>query len=103
MSKLVVFPRKSNMKPKAGDAVAAETSVATQLTGAVMPIKAAAAAAPALIELTEALKSATAYRTLRQERTNARLKGRREKKAKEAAEAPPKKESETAEAPAAAE
>ena len=90
MSKLVVFPRKSNAKPKAGDSSAAETAAATQLAGgAVLPIatRQKAATGVTLIDLTAELKAGSAYRTLRQERTNARLLGRRNKKAKEAAAA----------------
>jgi hypothetical protein len=60
--------------------------------------KAAAAAAPVFVELSEELKERSAYKTLRQERTNARLAGRRAKKAKEAAE---KKEGEEKKADAA--
>jgi large subunit ribosomal protein L13e len=37
-AKLIVFPRKSNQKPKQGDSAAAETSTATQFTGVVMPV-----------------------------------------------------------------
>jgi large subunit ribosomal protein L13e len=37
-AKLIVFPRKSNAKPKAGDSSAAETSTATQFVGTVMPV-----------------------------------------------------------------
>jgi large subunit ribosomal protein L13e len=87
-----VFPRKSNQKPKKGDSAPAETAAATQLKGAPLPVAAKAAAAVTFVPLTDALKAATAYVTLRQERTNAKLKGRREKKAKEAAEKGDKKE-----------
>lgn len=89
MAKLVVFPRKSNQKPKKGDSAPAETDAAmsTQLVGAVLPIAGKAAKKVELVALTEELKSATAYRSLRQERTNARLVGRRAKKAAEKAAA----------------
>ena len=57
-----------------------------QLSGAVLPI---AQPAPALqfVALTEELKKGTAHASLRQEWINMKLKGKREKKAKEAAEA----------------
>ena len=88
MSKLVVLPRKSGKKEKKGDtphAAAATALALPQATTAVLPV-AAPAAAPVFVELTDELKAASAYRTLRQERTNAKLAGRRAKKAKEAAE-----------------
>ena len=57
LSKLVVFPRKSNAQPKAGDSAPAETAAATQLTGPLMPITGkAAAAAVTLVPLTAELK-----------------------------------------------
>lgn len=87
MAKLVVFPRKSNQAPKKGDAAPAETAAAKQLAGPVMPIAKKGAAKVELVALTEELKSATAYRVLRQERTNARLVGIRAKKAAEKAAA----------------
>lgn len=87
MAKLVVFPRKSNQAPKKGDAAPAETAAATQLSGAIMPIAKKAAAKVELVELSAELKAATAYKSLRQERTNARLVGIRKKKAAEKAAA----------------
>lgn len=90
MAKLVVFPRKSNQKPKKGDSAPAETdaAISTQLVGTVMPIAGKAASKKVeLVTLTAELKAATAYRSLRQERTNARLVGRRAKKAAEKAAA----------------
>lgn len=86
MSKLVVFPRKSNNRVKKGDASAAETSAAVQLVGDVQPIKQPKPVAQ-LVSLAEAKEAAGAgaYRSLRQERTNQRLAGKRAKKAAEVA------------------
>ncbi|CAM9501891.1 unnamed protein product, partial [Discosporangium mesarthrocarpum] len=39
-SKLIIFPRKSNQKPKKGDAATTETATASQVTGTVMPLTA---------------------------------------------------------------
>mgnify|MGYP001087049991 CR=1 FL=1 len=89
LEKLVLFPRKGGAKHlHAGEADAATRKAATQLTGDVLPIN-TAAPAPAFIALTEELKGRKAFRTLRQERINAKLHGRR---AKKAAEAPAKPE-----------
>lgn len=103
MSKLVLFPRKSGAKNAAkkeavaGLAVAsaADRTAATQLTGEVMPIRQPAAAiefvsvADALAANTygkkEESKSVSAYRTLRLERSNKKLEGRRKLKAAAAA------------------
>lgn len=90
LSKLVVFPRKGS-KAKKGDSSAAETAAATQFVGPILPI-ARASAAPEFVEKPE--EPSHAYRTLRQERCNARIVGLRAKKAKEAAEKAPAKEKE---------
>lgn len=84
-SKLIVFPRKSNQKPKNGDSSVAETSSATQLTGAVLPIS--QESSEITFEAVGDLANFNAFRTLRLERCNRRMKGLREKRAKEAAEA----------------
>jgi len=100
MSKLVVLPRKATKAHKKGDApkATAKAALAAPLaTSSVLPI-AQPATAPVFVQLTDELKDRSAYRTLRQERTNAKLAGRRAKKAKEAAEG--KKEG-AADAPAA--
>ena len=76
MGKLTVLPRKAG-KTKKGDAAPAAVAAATQLVGKVLPFAAAASAAPVFVELTEELKGRTAYRTLRQERTNAKMFGKR--------------------------
>ncbi|WZN65210.1 ribosomal protein L13 [Chloropicon roscoffensis] len=84
-SKLVLFPKKAG-KPKKGDSSAAECATATQLGGAdVMPLS---AEKPELemVTVTAEMKGFNAYQKLRVERTNARLVGIREKRAKEEAE-----------------
>lgn len=82
LSKLVVFPRKNNTRPKAGDAPVAETSAAVQHTGPVEPIQ--QDRAPVEFRPVGELGSFSAYKTLRQERTNKKMKGKREKRAREA-------------------
>lgn len=91
-----MFPRKSNKAPKKGDSSAAETAAATQFTGPILPIT-QASTAPEFVAKPEA---SHAYRTLRQERCNARIAGLRAKKAKEAAEKAPAKDKEGGEAAA---
>ena len=54
---------------------------------AARPARDAAAAAPVFVAVTAEMKSATAFRTLRQEWINARMAGKRAKKAKEDEEA----------------
>jgi len=76
-AKLIVFPRKRG-KPKAGDAAAAELEKATQLTGAILPMP-AAAADEAPMAITAAMKEATAYHTIRMARADFRLFGIRQK------------------------
>ncbi len=77
--RLVVFPRHQK-KPKKGDATAAQIAEATQLTGSVgAPIKAPSAVTFAAV--TEEMKSARAYGTLRAARSEARLVGIRKKQA----------------------
>jgi large subunit ribosomal protein L13e len=97
LSKLVVFPRKAK-HPKKGDASAAELANVKQHVGAVLPISAAPVAAATLVSVTDELKNKQSYKALRQERTNAKLVGIREKKRKEAeAEKPKEKEEGAAE------
>ena len=84
-----MFPRKSTKAPKKGDSSAAETAAATQFVGAILPIS-QASSAPEFVAKPEG--PSHAYRTLRQERCNARIVGLRAKKAKEAAEKAPAKE-----------
>jgi len=89
-TKLLVFP-KNPSKPKPGDATKDDLAMATQLTTPLMPI----VKKPVQIEvraITDEDKAKNAYRTLRIERSNKRLKGIRDKRAAEkAAEADDKK------------
>ncbi|KAJ3089765.1 60S ribosomal protein L13 [Quaeritorhiza haematococci] len=82
-ARLIVFPKKAN-KPKKGDADAATVATATQFTGPIIPItqdKQAISEA----KISGPVKVA-AYRTLRIARSDKRLKGVREIRAKEKAE-----------------
>jgi len=87
-AKLVVFPRKSNAHPKKGDSGAEELKLAQQLPGALFPITQKSTAAE-FVPVTEDLIAKRVYAALRQERCNARMVGKRAKKAKEAAEKGP--------------
>ncbi len=84
-AKLVVFPRKSNVHGKKGDSAPEELKLAQQLTGPLFPI-AAKSGATQFTKLTDDLTSKKVYSILRQERCNARMVGKRAKKAKETAE-----------------
>jgi large subunit ribosomal protein L13e len=86
-AKLIVFPRKAG-KPKAGEASAEEiAAVQQQLSvAAAFPIT----GGPAVVgerAITEEDKKVNAYRTLRIARSDAKLVGVREKRAREKAEA----------------
>ncbi|CAM9137117.1 unnamed protein product, partial [Ectocarpus fasciculatus] len=83
-ARLVVFPRKGGAKK--GDATAEEVANATQLKGEIV---AAPQAAPAVTfgAITEEMKSFNAYSSLRNARNEAKLVGKRQKAAKEKAEA----------------
>ncbi|XP_055504999.1 60S ribosomal protein L13 [Leucoraja erinacea] len=83
-SKLIIFPRKASA-PKKGDSSAEEIKVATQLTGAVMPIKNVYKKERARV-ISEDEKNFKAFASLRMARANARLFGIRAKRAKEAAD-----------------
>jgi len=83
-SRLILFPLKAK-NPKKGDASAEELKLATQLRGVVMPIHQKVKKEKAR-KITDEEKKFKAYVTLRTERANQRLKGYREKKAREAAE-----------------
>lgn len=72
-------------KLRKGEASVEERKLATQLKGPVMPIKNAAPVIE-MREITESEKKFSAFKALRQARTNAKLWGIRAKKAKEAAE-----------------
>jgi large subunit ribosomal protein L13e len=94
--RLVVFPIRAK-KPRKGDASAEEQKLAHQLVGTLLPVrrgkayvKSERARAP-----TEEERKFAAFHSLRKARSNARLVGKRAKRAKEAAEsldAPKKKE-----------
>ncbi|KAJ3178372.1 60S ribosomal protein L13 [Geranomyces variabilis] len=82
-ARVIVFPKKAN-KPKKGDAERSVVAAATQLRGAILPI-----VQPALTDIERPLGDAPkvhAYRTLRIARSDKRLKGVREARAKAAAE-----------------
>jgi len=81
-AKLVVFPRRSR-KVKAGDSTAEDLASATQLQGPVLPIAHPKPAAE-LVAITGEMKGVKAYSQLRLERMNARLVGKRKKRAAEA-------------------
>lgn len=85
-SRLILFPKNRN-KPKAGDAKAEELKLATQLMDStIMPFpRSDTPKAKARTIEPEELKH-DVFVELRKARANARLKGYREKKAKEAAE-----------------
>jgi large subunit ribosomal protein L13e len=84
MAKLVLFPRGRRHEAKAGDASLEEIKAATQLKGAILPV----AEKEVVMEEMEVkpLQARSVYARLRQARTDQRLVGIREKKAKEAAE-----------------
>uniref|UniRef100_A0AC35TLU0 60S ribosomal protein L13 n=1 Tax=Rhabditophanes sp. KR3021 TaxID=114890 RepID=A0AC35TLU0_9BILA len=83
-SKLIVFPKKSSA-PKKGDATAEEVKLAQQLVGRVLPLTKPTISVP-LAKVTEELKKFEVFKHLRRVRADARYKGKREKKAAEAAE-----------------
>jgi len=86
-SRLILFPRKMS-KPKKGDSSAEEIKLANQLRGFIMPIK------PIMRKeksrpITDEMNKFDAFRALRHARAVKRLKGYREKKAREAENAAP--------------
>ncbi|KAK9324361.1 ribosomal protein L13e [Lipomyces orientalis] len=84
-AKLILFPRKAG-KPKKGDSEALEIAAATQVsTAAVFPISQPLPESEPRI-VTEEAKAVNAYATLRKARSDARLVGVREKRAKAKAE-----------------
>jgi len=84
-SKLILFPKKASA-PKKGDATAEELSTVTQVANhELMPVTQLAAHEPGRA-ITEDEKAFQAFRVLRQARINKKLHGKREKKAREAAE-----------------
>lgn len=83
-AKLVLLPRRNSKNAKAGDASKEEVKMASQLTGPLFPV--VYKPAPVAFEAVPEEKK-NVYAILRQERCNARMVGKRAKKAKEAAEA----------------
>ncbi|KAK9355963.1 ribosomal protein L13e [Lipomyces doorenjongii] len=84
-AKLILFPRKAG-KPKKGDSEVSELAAATQVsTAAVLPIAQTTLESEPRI-VTEEGKAFNAYATLRKARSDARLVGVREKRAKAKAE-----------------
>uniref|UniRef100_A0A7E5A168 60S ribosomal protein L13 n=1 Tax=Panagrellus redivivus TaxID=6233 RepID=A0A7E5A168_PANRE len=83
-SKLIVFPKKLN-KPTKGDSTAEEIKLATQLTGTVLPLQ-KAVPTQEIAPVTEALKKFEVYKYLRRVRADKKYKGKREEKAKAAAD-----------------
>jgi len=83
-SRLILFPKKLG-KPKKGDSSAEELKLATQLRGVIMPVKKSWQKEKAR-PITDQERKHSVFVELRKARANARLKGYREKKAREAAE-----------------
>jgi large subunit ribosomal protein L13e len=83
MSKLVVFPRGS--KVKAGDASKAEARAVPQLKGDILPISAKKQVE--FVKITDEMKAQRAYHVLRLEHNNAKMQGKREKRARDEEEA----------------
>jgi len=80
-SRLILFPRDSN-KPKKGDASVEERKLATQLKGAILPIK-SRVRAPKIRVPSEEEKKFGAHYIMRKARTTKRLHGKRAKKDQE--------------------
>eukprot|EP00891_Asterochloris_glomerata_P002294 jgi/Astpho2/2294/e_gw1.00040.130.1_t len=82
-SKLVVFPR-NKKKVKQGDSSSEEQQAAAQLTGHVLPLVHEKPEVE-FVTISDEMKNMRAYYKLRLERTNAKLVGKRAKRAAEAA------------------
>jgi len=84
-SKLILFPVHENRKLRKGEATEEERKVATQQKGPVLPLK---KAVPEIEyrKITDEERKFNAVHTLRRARADARLVGKRAKKAREAAE-----------------
>jgi len=83
-AKLIVFPRKSNTKPKSGDSAVSETSTATQFTGVIMPVVKSAPAVEYAAVTEDMQKSVvTAMRKSESERKIAGTRLRMKKEAEE--------------------
>lgn len=85
-SRLILFPKKLS-KPKKGDSSAEEQKLASQLRGVILPVRQPITKEKAR-PIEESEKKFSVFVHLRKARANKRLKGYREKKAKEAAEDP---------------
>ncbi|RUP51325.1 50S ribosomal protein L13e [Jimgerdemannia flammicorona] len=83
-SKLIVFPRRTG-RPREGDGDAADLATAVQFHGKIVPIEQPAQDVEARA-ITAKDKSVNAYAQLRKARSDFRLRGVREKRAKDKAE-----------------
>jgi len=81
-AKLIVFPRKSNAKPKAGDSSPQETSTATQFVGTVMPVL---KSAPVIefAQVTKEMQKNSVVTAMRKSESERRIMGTRQRMAKE--------------------
>ncbi|KAL3075704.1 hypothetical protein niasHS_012534 [Heterodera schachtii] len=84
-SRLIIFPKKMN-KPKKGDSSPEELKLAAQMPGSVVMPPVAKQRRLKAEPITEAMNKFSAYCHQRRVRADKRLKGKREKKAKEAAD-----------------
>lgn len=78
-AKLVVFPRKSLNKPKAGDAAPEETKNAVQVAGALFPITRTVLKSESAV-ITEEMKEESVFAKLRVARADARIAGKQKKR-----------------------
>jgi large subunit ribosomal protein L13e len=83
-AKLILFPRNAK-KPKKADSSPEELKLAAQLRGTIQPLRVVQRREKAR-EVSEELKKFSVYAHLRRVRSDVRLRGKREKKALEAAE-----------------
>lgn len=81
-SKLVLFPRKSGSKPKAGDASKEELKNVVQHTGPILPIKRTVRTSETA-KITQEMKDTKVFETLRLARSEAKLVGQRKKRAED--------------------
>ncbi len=86
-SKLIVFPRSSSKPAKKGEASPEEVKLASQLHGQVLPIKQTKRRGLKARAITDADRKFGAHALLRKVRADNNMWGKREKKAKEKAEA----------------
>jgi len=83
-AKLILFPKKAS-KPNKGDSSPEEVKLAQQLRGPVLPIKKSSRREKVRV-ITDNMKDLDVYCHLRRVRADKRLKGKREKRAKDAAD-----------------